>query len=81
EEELVSAFARRVNSTMIQYIPRDHVVQQAEVNRQTVIEFAPDSPQAGHYRSLAGRIMENTNLTIPTPLETDDLESLAREFL
>ncbi|AGB01831.1 Ni-sirohydrochlorin a,c-diamide reductive cyclase ATP-dependent reductase subunit [Methanoregula formicica] len=81
EEELVSEFARRVNSTMVQYIPRDHVVQQAEVNRQTVIEFAPDSPQAGHYRSLAGRIVENTNLSIPTPLETDDLESLAREFL
>ncbi len=43
--------------------------------------MAPDSAQAGHYRSLAGRIMENTNLSIPTPLETDDLESLAREFL
>jgi len=81
EEELVSEFARRVNSTMVQYIPRDHIVQQAEVNRQTVIEFAPDSAQAGHYRSLAGRIMENTHLSIPTPLETDDLESLAREFL
>jgi nitrogenase iron protein NifH len=81
EEELVSAFAHAVNSTMIQYIPRDHVVQQAEVNRQTVIEFAPDSGQAGHYRSLAGRIMDNTRLTIPTPLETDDLETLAREYI
>ena len=81
EEELVTEFARRVNSTMVQYIPRDHIVQQAEVNQQTVIEFSPDSAQAGYYRSLAERVMENTWMTIPTPLEIDELESLAREFI
>jgi nitrogenase iron protein NifH len=81
EEELVTEFARRVNSTMVQYIPRDHIVQQAEVNQQTVIEFSPDSAQAGFYRSLAQRVMENTRMTIPTPLEIDELESLAREFI
>jgi nitrogenase iron protein NifH len=81
EEELVAEFARRVNSAMIQYIPRDHIVQQAEVNRQTVIEYSPGSAQAEYYRSLAQRIMENTRMTIPTPLEIDDLESLAREFI
>ena len=81
EEELVTEFSRRVNSTMVQYIPRAHVVQQAEVNQQTVIEYSPDSAQAEVYRTLAGRVMENTRLSIPTPLETDDLESLAREFI
>jgi nitrogenase iron protein NifH len=80
EEELVAEFARRVNSALVQYIPRDHIVQEAEVNRQTVIEYRTDSVQAGYYRSLAQRIMENTRLTIPTPLEIDELESLAREF-
>jgi nitrogenase iron protein NifH len=81
EEELVAEFAKRVNSAMIQYIPRDHVVQQAEVNQQTVIEYSPDSAQAKHYRSLAQHIMENTRLTIPQPLEIDALESLAREYI
>ena len=81
EAELVTEFARRVNSAMVQYIPRDHIVQQAEVNQKTVIEFSPDSAQAGVYRSLAQRIMENTRLTIPTPIEIDELESLAREFI
>ena len=81
EEELVMEFSRRVNSAMVQYIPRAHVVQQAEVNQQTVIEYSPDSAQAEVYRSLAGRVMENTRLSIPTPLETDELESLAREFI
>jgi nitrogenase iron protein NifH len=80
EEELVTEFSQRVNSALVQYIPRDHIVQEAEMNRQTVIEYRPDSAQAGYYRSLAQRIMENTRLTIPTPLEIDELESLAREF-
>lgn len=81
EEELVAEFARRVNSSLIQYIPRDRVVQLAELNRKTVIEYDPASPQAERYRELATRVMENTNLTIPTPLEIDDLESLAVEYM
>ena len=69
EEELVSEFARRVNSEMVQFIPRDRTVQMAELNRKTVIEYEPESAQAECYRSLARHIMENTHLTIPVPLE------------
>jgi nitrogenase iron protein NifH len=81
EEELVTEFARRVNSAMVQFIPRDRVVQLAELNKQTVIEYAPDSPQAKRYQELASCVMKNTRFTIPSPLEIDALESLALEFL
>ncbi|MFA5237330.1 MAG: Ni-sirohydrochlorin a,c-diamide reductive cyclase ATP-dependent reductase subunit [Methanoregula sp.] len=81
EEELVAEFARRVNSHLVQFIPRDRVVQLAELNRKTVIEYEPASDQAQRYRDLATRIMENTRFTIPTPLEIDDLEALAIEFM
>ena len=81
EEELVSEFARRVNSNLTQFIPRDRSVQLAELNRKTVIEYEPDSAQANVYRDLATRVMENTQFTIPTPLEIDDLEALAIEFM
>ena len=81
EEELVAEFARRVNSHLVQFIPRDRVVQLAELNRKTVIEYEPASAQAQRYRDLATRVMENTRLTIPTPLEIDDLEALAIEFM
>lgn len=81
EEELVSAFAQRVNSALVQFIPRDRIVQLAELEKQTVIEYAPDSEQAGRYRALAGEVMKNTRFTIPTPLEIDALEELAREFM
>ena len=81
EEELVSEFARRVNSNLIEFIPRDRVVQLAELNRKTVIEYEPASAQAERYRTLATCVMENTLLTIPTPLEIDELETLAYAYI
>jgi len=81
EEPLVREFAHRIGSRLVAFIPRDPVVQKAEVNRMTVIEYAPGSAQAEVYRNLAKSILGNTDLVIPTPLSMDDLESLAMEFL
>jgi nitrogenase iron protein NifH len=81
EDELVGEFARRVNSRLVQYIPRDRSVQIAELHKQTVIEYEPGSIQAERYRTLALRVTENSDFTIPTPLEIDELESLALEYL
>jgi len=81
EEPLVRAFADRIGSRLIAFIPRDPVVQRAEIHRMTVIEFAPDSAQADVYRRLAKSILGNRDLVIPAPLSMDDLESLALEFL
>jgi nitrogenase iron protein NifH len=81
EEELVAEFARRVNSHLTEYIPRDRTVQLAELDRKTVLEYDPSSEQAQKYRDLAARVMENTRFTIPIPLEIDELESLARQFV
>ena len=81
EEALVRAFADRIHSRLVTFIPRDPVVQRAEIHRMTVIEYAPDSAQAGVYRQLAQSIIGNRDLGIPTPLSMDDLESLALEFL
>src|SRR5512136_2087778 len=47
EETLVREFAERIGSRLITFIPRDRTVQMAEVRKRTVIEYAPDSPQAG----------------------------------
>ncbi|MHC1626397.1 MAG: Ni-sirohydrochlorin a,c-diamide reductive cyclase ATP-dependent reductase subunit [Methanoculleaceae archaeon] len=80
EEELVGAFARRINSRLVAAIPRDRIVQIAELNRQTVIEYAPESEQAERYRELAATILTDERFTIPTPLEMDELEELGLEF-
>ena len=62
---------------LIHFVPRDNIVQHAELRRMTVIEYAPESKQAEEYRQLAGKIHANAgNGTIPTPITMDQLEDL-----
>ena len=53
ELELAEALAKKLGTKLIYFVPRDNIVQHAELRRMTVIEYAPDSAQAGHYRNLA----------------------------
>ena len=80
EIELIETLAARLNTQMIHFVPRDNIVQHAELRRMTVNEYAPDSNQANEYRELARKIINNKNLTIPTPIEMDELEALLIEF-
>jgi nitrogenase iron protein NifH len=80
EDELIEALASKLGTTMIHFIPRDNVVQRAEIRRMTVIEYDPTAKQADEYRSLANKVNENTNLNIPTPVTMDELEELLMEF-
>jgi nitrogenase iron protein NifH len=80
EIELIEALAERLNTQMIHFVPRDNIVQHAELRRMTVIEYSPDCDQANEYRALAKKIKENTRCTIPTPISMDELEELLVEF-
>lgn len=80
EQELLNEFAKRLGSQLIQFIPRDNIVQHAEINRKTVIEYKPDAGQADVYRSLAKNIDKNENFVIPKPLAIEELESLMMDF-
>ena len=55
------------------------MVQRAEINRKTVIEYEPGQPQADEYRTLARKIDKNQMFVIPKPLEIDQLEKLLIE--
>jgi nitrogenase iron protein NifH len=55
-------------------------VQRAEINRKTVIQYAPDDSQAQEYRNLAKAIDENTSFTIPKPMVQERLEEILLEF-
>ncbi|MEW6053455.1 MAG: nitrogenase iron protein [Nitrospirota bacterium] len=76
EREMIEAFAEKLGSHMIHFIPRDNMVQRAEINRKTVIEFDPKHPQADEYRTLAKKMEENRKFVIPDPLAIDELEKL-----
>jgi nitrogenase iron protein NifH len=80
EAEMVEAFAKKLGTQMIHFVPRDNMVQRAEINRKTVIEFDPTCNQASEYRTLAQAIEGNTNLVIPTPLSTDELEKTLMDY-
>lgn len=79
ELELLKAFAAELGTQLIYFVPRDNVVQRAEIRRKTVIEFKPESNQAQEYRSLAKAIDENTMFTIPKPMSQERLEEILLE--
>jgi len=80
ERELVEALADALSTQMIHFLPRNKIVQEAELKRMTVIEYAPDHPQADEYRTLAKKIAENKKLVVPTPLTMDQLEDLLVKY-
>jgi nitrogenase iron protein NifH len=80
ELELAEAMAAKLGTNLIYFVPRDNVVQHAELRRMTVIEYAPESKQAEHYRTLAKRIHANAGKgIIPTPITMDELEEMLME--
>jgi nitrogenase iron protein NifH len=76
EEPLLRAFAEELGSHLIHFVPRDNLVQRAEINKKTVIDFDPESNQANEYRTLAEAIKNNTKFVIPKPMTQDRLEEL-----
>ncbi|HEX7713124.1 MAG TPA: nitrogenase iron protein [Bacillota bacterium] len=80
EEALIRAFAAQLGTQMIYFVPRDNMVQRAEINRKTVIDFDKTHPQADHYRNLARLIDKNEMFVIPKPLAIDQLEKLLIEY-
>jgi nitrogenase iron protein NifH len=80
EDELIMELARQLGTQMIHFVPRDNVVQRAEIRRMTVIEYDPKAKQAQQYRDLAQKIIDNKMLVIPTPITMDALEDLLMDF-
>ncbi|MCK5492441.1 MAG: hypothetical protein KAJ14_04950, partial [Candidatus Omnitrophica bacterium] len=80
EQAMIEELAKKLGTQMIHFIPREKIVQKAEINRKTVIDFDPEHAQADEYRALAKKIESNEMFIIPKPLEMEDLENLMVEF-
>ena len=80
EANMIEEFAKRLGTQMIHFVPRDNMVQRAEINRKTVIDFDPTHPQADEYRSLAKKINDNSMFVVPKPLTIQELEDLLIAF-
>ena len=80
ELDLLRAFSKELGTQLLYFVPRDNIVQRAEINRKTVIEYKPDSAQAQEYRNLAEAVINNTSFTIPTPMTQERLEQILLEY-
>jgi nitrogenase iron protein NifH len=79
EKDMIEAFADKLGTQMIHFVPRDNIVQRAEINRKTVIEYDPGHSQSEEYRTLAKKIENNQMFVIPKPLEMEELEKMLIE--
>ncbi|MDR3324524.1 MAG: nitrogenase iron protein [Spirochaetaceae bacterium] len=79
EIDLLRAFAGAISSHLIYSVPRDNIVQHAEINRKTVIDYNGGHPQAAEYRALSQALDANQQFAIPTPIDADQLEKLLLE--
>ncbi len=80
EVDLIEALANKLGTQMLHFIPRDNMVQRAELDRKTVIEYNPTHLQADEYRTLARKIDENKMFIIPTPIDISELEKLLVKY-
>jgi nitrogenase iron protein NifH len=80
ELELMEEFVAKLGTHMIHFVPRDNIVQKAEFNRKTTIEYDPECNQSQEYRALSLKIIENDKFVIPTPLTMDELETMVARF-
>jgi nitrogenase iron protein NifH len=79
ERAVVSEFARRIGSQLIGFVPRSAVVRECENHGKTVVECAPRDPQADAYRELGRAILANNRITVPQPMDPEDIRVLLRE--
>ena len=76
EYALLKAFAEELGSQLIHFVPRDNLVQRAEIHKKTVIDYEPTAEQADEYRALAKAMDENKMFVIPKPMTQYRLEEL-----
>ena len=80
EREFLEEFTKAIGTQMIHFVPRVNVVQKAEFNKKTVVEYDANENQAKEYGELARKIIENTMFVIPKPLTMDELEEMVVKY-
>ncbi|VBB09553.1 nitrogenase iron protein subunit nifh/protochlorophyllide reductase subunit chll [Lucifera butyrica] len=80
EMELMEEFCTALGTQMIHFVPRDNIVQKAEFNKKSVIEYDSECNQAKEYSELARKIIENDMFVIPKPMSMDELETMVVKY-
>jgi nitrogenase iron protein NifH len=82
EHAFIPAFAKRLGTPFVQFVPRSPLIQACGLEGRPVVEYVPDSQEAEIFRNLAKSIMENDLRVIPMPInDFAELETMYRQRL
>ncbi len=82
EHAVIPAFAEKLGTAFVQFVPRSPVIQACELEGRAVVEHAPGSREAEIFRNLAKAIIENDSRVIPTPVtDLAELEEMYRQHI
>jgi nitrogenase iron protein NifH len=80
DASVVHDFAHEVNSHVIGHVPNAHQIAEAELEGNTVVEYASKSDIADLFRELALNIYTNTKVSVPAPLPPQEMLHLGQEI-
>ena len=66
----IKRFADSINTEVIQVIPRDPLVCEAELFRKTIVDYSPESPVAKGIQNVVNHVLgiDPNTIPIPTPI-------------
>jgi nitrogenase iron protein NifH len=76
----IQRFADAIGTRILQVVPRDPLVGEAELYRKSILEYAPDSPVAVAIRELGETLWNLTadECPVPEPLENEKVREVMR---
>lgn len=77
-DDLLRKFAAELGTEVVGKIPMSSLIGQAEVERRTVTECAPESEPAQAFFALASVLLNHSGGCIPKPMTDDQLEMLCQ---
>lgn len=80
EDSRITRFAGRLGGSVLAVIPQDPLVLEAERERRTLVEYAPDSATARAYSTLTEALLalDRTRLCSPRPMGDIGFEEFVR---
>jgi len=78
----IRRFADSINTEVLAVLPRDPLVCEAEIYRQCIVDYAPDSPVAQGISSLVETLLARSHddCRIPTPLNDIHVRRIMRGY-
>lgn len=79
----VKRFSEALGAPVLQVLPRDPLVGEAELHRRCIVDYAPDSPVARGVAALVDQLlaMDASEQPVPAPLPDHELRDLMRQGL